>query len=48
MVLLMIATCIICSGKTHCMVATTHDDVSEMLCDDLCSLSSWTRDSQNF
>ena len=31
-------TCIICSGKTH-------EDVSEMLCNDLCSLSSWIRSS---
>ena len=31
-------TCIICSGKTR-------KEVSEMLCSDLCSLSSWIRDS---
>ena len=31
-------TCIICSGKTH-------KEVSEMLCSDLCSLSSWIRGS---
>ena len=31
-------TCIICSGKTH-------EEVSEMLCNDLCSLSSWIRNS---
>ena len=28
-------TCIICSGRTH-------KEVSEMLCNDFCSLSSWT------
>ena len=31
-------TCIICSGRTH-------KEVSEMLCNDLCSLSSWIRNS---
>ena len=31
-------TCIIGSGKTH-------EEVSELLCNDLCSLSSWIRDS---
>ena len=31
-------TCIICSGKTH-------QEVSEVLCNDLCSLSSWIRDN---
>ena len=31
-------TCIICSGKTH-------EEVSELLCNDLCSLSSRIRDS---
>ena len=31
-------TCIICSGRTR-------KEVSEMLCSDLCSLSSWIRDS---
>lgn len=31
-------TCIICSGGTH-------KEVSEMLCDELCSISSWIRSS---
>ena len=31
-------TCIVCSGRTH-------KEVSEMLCNDLCSLSSWPRNS---
>ena len=31
-------TCITCSGRTH-------EEVSEMLCNDLCSLSSWIRNS---